>query len=332
MTNSEGGVTGGPEVMEVATRLFGFENALRDRDFDGVRFAEALHKEMRRVLGPGHPATLVEQVALAGAYAHPGDFATARTVLMAAIDEAERLVGPDHPVTLRCKVLTVLVEDALGAEASQTYEELDDLATTQRRVLGPAHPDVLATAAALLPYISDDELRLEVPELLEALADLHAQTEEVFGTDHSWSRGLLRQIADVQADVGATVAAMMTLSDLVARGTRVVGAAHRDTLRDRSTLARLRGEAGDVVGALIDLAAVLSDQKRALGGDHEDVLTTRHHLAVFRGLAGDPDGAHADLTRLLADRKRVSGPDDPATEQVREVAEHWRMEAEEAAG
>jgi hypothetical protein len=124
---------------------------------------------------------------------------------------------------------------------------------------------------------------------------------------------------------------MMTLSDLVARGTRVVGAAHRDTLRDRSTLARLRGEAGDVVGALIDLAAVLSDQKRVLGGDHEDVLTTRHHLAVFRGLAGDPDGAHADLTRLLADRERVSGPDDPATEQVREVAEHWRTEAEEAA-
>ncbi|NJP43371.1 tetratricopeptide repeat protein [Actinacidiphila epipremni] len=332
MINSRNGVSAGPEVMEVATRLFGFENALRDRDFDGVRFAEALHKEMRRVLGPGHPDTLLAQRALASAHILADDLATAATVLTAAVDEAERSIGPDHPVTLRCRVLAVLVEDALGAEASQTYEELDDLATTQCRILGADHPHSLETGEALLPYISDDELRLEVPELLGDLAGVQAQTEEVFGTDHRRTRGLLRHIADAQARVGATVAAMMTLSDLVARGTRVVGAAHRDTLRDRSTLARLRGEAGDVVGALIDLAAVLSDQQRALGGDHEDVLTTRHHLAVFRGLAGDPDGAHADLTRLLADRERVSGPDDPATEQAREVAEHWRTEAEEAAG
>ncbi|MFJ4843221.1 tetratricopeptide repeat protein, partial [Streptomyces sp. NPDC088746] len=272
-----------------------------------------------------------------------------------------------------CHVMFFRAGKSLGesgqtaAAAAATEELLADLV----RVLGPDHPDTLATrgnhaywqaeagdavgAAAAYEELLADRLRVLGPDHLNTLAargnlascrrragdavgaaaayeELLADQLRVLGPDHPDTLLTRHNLAASQSEAGDAVGAVAATEELLADLVRVLGRDHPNTLATRSNLGALRGEAGDVVGTVAATEGLLADLVRMLGPDHLNTQTVRGNLAHLRGEAGDAVGAAAAYEELLADRLRVLGPDHPDTLATRHELAYWQGEAGDAVG
>ncbi|MFE5797108.1 tetratricopeptide repeat protein [Streptomyces sp. NPDC056503] len=254
-------------------------------------------------------------------------------------------------------------------EAGQVIAARDHyqhLHTTAHRLLGPDHPDTLATrnnlagwqgetgdaagAADAFAELLTDHLRVLGPDhpdtlitrgnlarcrgeagdpagAADGLAELLTDHLRILGADHPDTLTTRHNLAHWRGEAGNPAEAAAALAELLTDQLRVLGADHPDTLTSRGNLARWRGEASNPVEAAAAYAELLTDRLRILGADHPDTLATRHNLARWRGEAGNPVGAAAALAELLTDRLRVLGPDHPHTLATRGNLARWRGEA-----
>ena len=95
------------------------------------------------MLGPEHPATLIDRHGLAHWTGEAGDVAGARDRYAVLLPIRERISGPEHPDTLYIRgnlaILTGEAGDAAGAR-----DQYATLLPMFERVLGPEHPQTLA--------------------------------------------------------------------------------------------------------------------------------------------------------------------------------------------
>ncbi|AEV85674.1 Nephrocystin-3 [Actinoplanes sp. SE50] len=240
----------------------------------------------------------------------------------------------------------------------------EQLLTSCLRILGPDHPDTLASrhnlawwrgeagdragAATAYEQLLTDQLRILGPDHPGTLATRHnlAWRRGEAGDPHAAERLLAdpspvlgaptaagpRSLAWRRGEGGDPVGAVTAYEQLLADRLRVLGPDHPDTLITRHGLAWWRGEAGDPAGAVTAYEELLSDRLRVLGPDHLDTLATRHNLAQWRGEAGDPVGAAAATEHLLTDQLRVVGPDHPHALASRYNLAQWRGESGDPAG
>ena len=238
-------------------------------------------------------------------------------------------------------------------------------------VLGPDHPDTLATrhdlacwrggagdvagAIEALQAVLADRLRVLGPDhpdtlrtrsnlawlrgeagdvagAVEALEALLPDMLRVLGPDHPHALRTRHNLVSLRGEAGNAAGGIEAYEALLVDRLRVQGADHPDTLATRSSLASWRGQAGDVAGAIEAYEALLAGMLRVLGADHPYTLRTRHSLASLRGQAGDVAGAIEAYEALLVDRLRVLGADHPDTLTTRHSLASWRGRAEDAAG
>jgi tetratricopeptide (TPR) repeat protein len=179
-----------------------------------------------------------------------------------------------------------------------------------RRLLGPEHPNTLASmhnlamtllalgdaagAAELHRQVLDTRRRVLEPEHPDMLLSMHnlAEALRVQG-DAAGAADLLRPVVDVRR--------------------RVLGPEHPNTLVSMDNLAVTLVDLGDAAGAVELQRQVVDAYRRVLGPEHPDTLTAMDNLAVTLHVLGDAAGA-ADLLRPVLDaRRRVLGPEHPAT-------------------
>jgi hypothetical protein len=100
--------------------------------------------DLKRVLGPDHPRTLLTRHDIAYWTREAGRVDEAISLLHDVLADLERVLGPDHPRTLltRHDIAHWTGEAGRVDEAISLYH---DVLADQERVLGPDHPDTLTT-------------------------------------------------------------------------------------------------------------------------------------------------------------------------------------------
>jgi hypothetical protein len=195
--------------------------------------------------------------------------------------------------------------DHAGAEA-----ELRDVLAAELRVLGPDHPDTLATrhqialvmAARGEPIAAEAELR-----------DVLAARLRVLGPDHPDTMTTRYEIAERITGQGKHAAAEAEYRDVLAARLRVLGPDHPDTLTTRQDIALQMTLQGNHAAAEAEYRDVLAAELRVLRPDHPITLLTRHNLAVEISEQGNHAAAEAEFRDVLPAELRVLGPDHPLT-------------------
>ncbi|WP_354595990.1 tetratricopeptide repeat protein [Streptomyces sp. JL1001] len=180
----------------------------------------------------------------------------------------------------------------------------------ESRVLGPVHPETLASRNNHAHALN------ELGEHRQA-ADLHqrvvADSERVLGPDHPDTLTYRNNHAHALSDLGEHRQAADLHQRVLTDHERVLGPDHPDTLASRSNYALAFSDLGEHRQAADLHQRVLTDRERVLGPDHPNTLTSRNNHAHALNELGEHRQA-ADLhQRVLTDRQRVLGPDHPDT-------------------
>jgi tetratricopeptide (TPR) repeat protein len=220
------------------------------------------------------------------------------------------------------------------------------------RVLGPEHPDTLASMngmAELLYSMGDHagaepllrralEARERVlgpdhPDTMESVNNLAVllsrrgdyagaeplyrraldTRERVLGPDHPDTMESVHNLAALLQDMGDYAAAQPLYRRALEASERVLGPEHSSTLHSVSNLAVLLRDMGDYAGAEPLYRRALDARERVLGPEHPDTLTSVNNLAGLLSCTGDYAGAESLYRRALDARERVLGPEHPDT-------------------
>ncbi|MFB7764257.1 tetratricopeptide repeat protein [Streptomyces xiamenensis] len=235
----------------------------------------------------------------------------------------------------RVRFIEDVMPHILQSETRDLAEAVDaqsELLTVQERVLGPDHPDTLATMCwrARLRGETGDAAGVAA-----AYAEMLTVQERVLGPDHPDTLTARHNVAHWRGEAGDAAGAAAAYAELLTVQERVLGPDHPDTLATRGRIAIWRGRAGDAAGAAAAWAEQPTSQERVLEPDHPDTLATlaaRGRFAHWRGEAGNAAGAAAAYAELLTVQERVLGPDHPDTLATRHNVAHWWGEAGDVAG
>ena len=187
---------------------------------------------------------------------------------------------------------------------------LDVAVDALERLLGPDHPDTLASRHNLAGAYR------EAGRLTEAIA-LYEQVltdcVRILGEDHPDTLISRHNLAGAYQKAGRLTEAIALYEQVLTDHTRVLGQDHPHTLTSRHNLAYAYQEAGRLEEAIALFEQVLTDRTRVLGQDHPDTLTSRHNLAYVYKRVGRLEEAIALYEQVLTDRTRILGEDHPDT-------------------
>ena len=171
----------------------------------------------------------------------------------------------------------------LGDSAAQAIAVGEPLIADVERVLGPDHPDTLASRNNLAnAYRAAGRAAEAIPLHEQTLAD----RERVLGPDHPDTLTSRNNLAVAYQAAGRAAEAIPLLEQTLADRERVLGPDHPDTLTSRNNLAVAYRAAGRAAEAIPLHEQTLADRERVLGPDHPDTLTSRNNLAAAYQAAG----------------------------------------------
>jgi tetratricopeptide (TPR) repeat protein len=259
--------------------------------------AALLRKRARSLVGsPDRPAVrdVVEQVA----------------ALQAAAGPAGEADGGLAGTMLRLRSWALYHLAVLGDSAPQAIAAGEAVAADSARMLGPDHPDTLASWNNLaLAY-------QEVGRTAEAIR-LHeralAGRVRALGPGHPDTLASRNNLAIACQQVGRTAEAIRLHERALAGRLRALGPGHPDTLASRNNLAAAYQQMGWAAEAITWFKRALAGRERALGPGHPDTLASRNGLAAAYLEVGWGAEAIALFEQVLAGRERALGPGHPDT-------------------
>ncbi|MEU6551381.1 serine/threonine-protein kinase [Streptomyces sp. NPDC046915] len=199
---------------------------------------------------------------------------------------------------------------ALGLGRLGRWDEAGDLhravAAERARLLGPDHPDTLASRYELGFTLSRagrpaDALR-EYTEVARARA-------RVLGAGHPDTLAARQETAYVLGQLGRHFDAHQTYTSVLAARERTMGADHPDTLRCRHNLAFNLSRLGRLDDSHRMACEVAAARARVLGLRHPDTLVTRYEVAYALGQLGRWAEALRTYREVAEARSAVLGPD-----------------------
>jgi tetratricopeptide (TPR) repeat protein len=232
--------------------------------------------------------------------------------IMALVESAARCPpgGDLDSLMLGLQAWAAALLNLLGDSAAQAIVIGERLVAARERVLGPDHPDTLASRNNLANAYRD------AGRLDEAIT-LHEQNlatrERMQGPDHSDTLSSRGNLANAYRSAGRIDEAITLNEQTLAARERMQGPDHPDTLASRNNLANAYRDAGRLDEAITLNEQTLAARERMQGPDHPDTLQSRNNLAVAYWAVGRLDEAIILDEQALAVRERVLGPDHPDT-------------------
>ncbi|MFE2204735.1 serine/threonine-protein kinase [Streptomyces rubiginosohelvolus] len=238
-------------------------------------------------------------------------------------------------------------------EAGEVHRQV---AEQRGRVLGPDHPDTLASHYEIGLTLSRTG---RAEEALSAFTRVAEGRERALGADHPQTLAARQATAHALGRLGRHAEAHQVYETVLAARERVMGPDHPDTLRCRHNLAfnlcrlgrpeescRIAGEVADArarvlgpthpdtlatryevaytlgrLGRWTEALATYQDVARAradvLGADHPDTFAARYEAGISLGRLGHDTQALELYRSLVADRTRTAGAADPETLRAR---------------
>jgi tetratricopeptide (TPR) repeat protein len=272
-----------------------------------------LAADASRILGPGHPDTILTGGLLADALLAAGRAAEAVTWYQWLLAGHASVFGPDHPAAIAVRV-------GLGralAAAGQHDDAVPVLAEAARRSERVHGPDSAATLAAREQYAAACLAAGHAGEAIGCYQRCLTDRERLHGPDHPATLDVGARLA------GACLAADKT-KDAIVWGQRVLvgreraqGADHPGTLTALTQLAGMYDAAGQMSAALQSHQDACAGFERVFGADHPDTLAHRADLARAYHAAGQAGEAVMLLRDVIARSEQVLSPGDPLTRALR---------------
>ena len=193
---------------------------------------------------------------------------------------------------------------------SQMALSLTDSVTRACDVLGPHHPDGLASRNSLAgTYRASGRLDKAIALNEQNLED----SIHVLGTDHPSTLTSRLNLAGAYQAAGRLSEAIPLYEQVFSGRSRVLGPDHRSTLMSRDELAGAYREAGRFDEAITLKKQILADALRIMGPDSSGASAARNNLAATYRDAGRLDEAIIVHKQILDDVTRIMGLDHPET-------------------
>ena len=206
--------------------------------------------------------------------------------------------------------LAETLHDATSLGMSQLALGLTDSVTQACDVLGPHHPDTLASRNNLAgTYRASGRLDKAIALYEQTLED----SIRGLGTDHPSTLTSRLNLAGAYQAAGRLSEAIPLYEQVFSGRSRVLGPDHRSTLMSRDELAGAYREAGRFDEAIALKKQILADAMRIMGPDSPGASAARHSLAATYRDAGRLDEAITLYKQNLDDVARVMGPHHPET-------------------
>jgi tetratricopeptide (TPR) repeat protein len=267
-----------------------------------------------RLLGGGHPDTLLASQRLGDAYVAAGRADEAIAWFQWVLDRLNHRLGADHrdAIEARRRLGHAHVEAQQFPAAITVLERTVPLF---EQVCGPEHPETLGARDELAAaYLAAGEYSDAIDLYRRTLADReHAQ-----GDRHPQTMTTREGLADSYLASGRAKEAVAAYKRVVADRERVLGPDHLDTLTARNNLGTAYQKTGKTAAAELACEQAWAGFERVLGPRHPDTLRSRAGLAqVYRRL-----GRYGDARALLRDTvdrlERILPDGDPLIIELRQ--------------
>ena len=246
-----------------------------------------------RLLGGGHPDTMLAGQRLADAYLAAGRAREAVPWFQWVLDGLTPKLGPDDREVIEAqRRLGHALVAALEFPAAITV--LERTVSQFEQVCGPRHVDTLAARDELAAaYLAAGQYSDAITLYRRTLAD----RESVQGVRHPQTMTTRQGLADSYVASGRAKEAVAAYKRVVADRERVLGPDHLDTLTARSNLGAAYQKTGKTAAAELACEQAWAGFEQVLGPRHPDTLRSRAALAqVYRRL-----GRYGDARVLLRD-------------------------------
>ena len=267
-----------------------------------------------RLLGGGHPDTMLASQRLADAYLAAGRAADAIPWFQWVLDSLTDKLGPDHHdvIEARRRLGHALVV-ALQLPAAITV--LERAVSQFEQVCGPEHAGTLGARDELAAaYLAAGQYSDAITLYRRTLAD----RERAQGARHPQTMTTRHGLADSYLATGRAKEAVAAYKRVVADRERILGPDHLDTLTARNNLGAAYQQTGKTAAAELAYEQAWAGLERVLGPRHPDSLRSRAGLAqVYRRL-----GRYGDARALLRDTvdrlERTLPAGDPLITELRQ--------------
>jgi tetratricopeptide (TPR) repeat protein len=236
------------------------------------------------------------------------DIAEQVAALQDAASPAGRPDGELAGTMLRLRSWALYFQAVLGDGAPQAISAGEAVAADSARLLGPDHPDTLASVNNLAIACQEAGRKAEAVRLHERAL---AGRVRALGPEHPDTLASRNNLAIACQEVGRKAEAVRLHERALAGRERVLGPDHPDTLASRNNLATAYQQMGWAAEAISSFRRALAGRERVLGPDHPDTLASRNGLAAVCQEVGWAAEAIALFEQTLAGRVRVLGPGHP---------------------
>jgi tetratricopeptide (TPR) repeat protein len=198
----------------------------------------------------------------------------------------------------------------LGDGAPQAIDAGEAVAADSARLLGPDHPDTLASWNNLAIACQEVGRKAEAVRLHERAL---AGRERVLGPGHPDTLASRNNLATAYQQMGWAAEAISSFRRALAGREQVLGPDHPDTLTSRNGLAAACQEVGWAGEAIALFEQTLGGRVRVLGPAHPHTLASRNNLGHAYQEAGRVPEAIAQFEQALTVGTRALGPAHPTT-------------------
>jgi tetratricopeptide (TPR) repeat protein len=267
-----------------------------------------------RLLGRGHPDTMLAAERLADAYLAAGRGQDAIPWFQWVLDNLTRQLGPDHRdvIEARRRLGHALVA-ARRLPAAITV--LERAVPQFEQACGSGHADTLGARDELAAaYLAAGQHADAITLYRRTLAD----RERAQGDRHPQTMTTRHGLADACLASGLAKEALAAYKRVLADRERVLGPDHLDTLAARNDFGVACQKAGKTAAAELACEQAWAGFERVLGPRHPDTLRSRARLAQVYSRLGRYGDARA-LLRDTVDRLERTLPDgDPLITELRQ--------------
>jgi tetratricopeptide (TPR) repeat protein len=271
--------------------------------------------DSNRILGPGHPDTVLAGGLLASALLAAGRAAEAVSGFEWLLAGRANVLGPDHPGTVAARVGLGRALVAAG-KPGDAVTVLEQRVSHSERVHGADDTGTLATrdeyAAACLAAGN-------AAEAIRCYRRCLADRERLLGPRHQAALAAGLRLAGAYLAGGKIKDAIGQYKRVLADRGRVLGLDHPATLLARASIAAAYDAAGQMGAALQHHQEVCAGLERVLGPGHPDTLARRADLARAYYAAGKLGEAVTLLRDTITRSEQALSPADPLTLALRET-------------
>jgi Tetratricopeptide repeat len=221
-----------------------------------------------KILGPGHPDTVLAGGLLAAALLAAGQAAEAVTWFGWLLAGRASMLGPDHPAAIAAQVSLGRALVAAG-RPGDAITGLEAAAARSERARGSGDA---ATAAAREEYAAACLAAGKTSEAIRCCKRLLADSERLRGPGHRETLAIRLRLADAYLAAGKTKDAIIQHKTILAGREHALGPDHPDTLAARAGLAAACDAAGQMSAALQFHQEACAGYERVFGADHPDTL------------------------------------------------------------